>query len=518
MKEIKFYFPKERLVKPLLLSTGLWISAVLATAQIPKHDYIWLMSDYTQNIMVMDFNKTFDSGHLRIDSVKKELRFRYTNSMISDFFGRLAVYTNGCFINNQKYDIMENGDQINPGQIYRENCTHPDYNRYPVGEQGAVFIPDPGDSMRYYLLHASIAIQDFPILKTWVDAISYSIVDLKYNNGLGKVILKNNSIINDSSICAEMAVVKHINNKDFWVLSKVAYENAYYRMLLNSNGISVIGKQNNLGDTSSIKDFPLGVCIFSPNGEKFIRYSVYLDNISLFDFDRSTGLLSNYRSIPVIDSLMLDGGACFSPTGRFLYVGTYWDLYQYDLEANDIKASEVHIAHWDGFRYQNIFSHMIGRMQLGPDCKIYVNCRNSMKYLHVINKPDEKGLACDFHQNQLELPQTHSGTIPYFPNYRLGVAPVCDPNLAVSVYEIPTHRYLSVYPNPASDEVSLDAGDQIIKSVQILDLLGHMAYHQKINPTPSIKLELGTFNPGTYIVVCTLVDGTLLRSKLIVNR
>ncbi|MBK7232137.1 MAG: T9SS type A sorting domain-containing protein [Saprospiraceae bacterium] len=475
---------------------------------IPKYDYNWILDSYGTPCLVIKFgNNTIAYDSLNMD-------YGFTNACISDIEGNLIAYTNACQIKNSAFKLMENGDQINPGQAHRENCPA---DRYPAGEQGAIFIPNPGDSMRYYLIHASIAIQDFPILITWVDAISYSIVDLKYNNGLGKVILKNNPIITDSSICAEMAVVKNINNKDFWILSKVAYENAYYRMLLNSNGISVIGKQNNLGDTSSIKDFPLGVCIFSPNGEKFIRYSVYLDNISLFDFDRSTGLLSNYRSIPVIDSMMLDGGACFSPSGRFLYVGTYWDLYQYDLESNDIKASEVHIAHWDGFRYQNIFSHMFGRMQLGPDCKIYINCRNSMKFLHVINKPDEKGLACDFRQNQLELPQTHGGFLPSFPNYRLGVAPVCDPNLAVSVYEIPIYRYLSVYPNPASDEVSLNAEDQNIKSVQIIDLLGQLVYHQKTNPTPSIKLKLGTFNPGTYIAICTLEDSSILRSKLIVN-
>ena len=511
MKEIKYYFPKERLIKPLLyiIYYFIYCHSIFSQSLVPKYDYNWVLDSYGTPCLVIQFgNDTIVYDSLNMD-------FGYTNACISDIDGKLISYSNGCQINNSTFGPMENGQQINPGQVHRENCPA---GRYPAGEQGAVFIPDPGDSMRYYLLHASIAIQDFPILKTWVDAISYSIVDLKYNNSLGKVILKNNPIITDSSICAEMAVVKNINNKDFWILSKVAYENAYYRMLLNSNGISVIGKQNNLGDTSSIKDFPLGVCIFSPNGEKFIRYSVYLDNISLFDFDRSTGLLSNYRSIPVIDSMMLDGGACFSPSGRFLYVGTYWDLYQYDLEAVDIKASEVHIAHWDGFRYRNIFSHMIGRMQLGPDCKIYVNCRNSMKYLHVINKPDEKGLACDFHQNQLELPQTHGGFLPSFPNYRLGVAPVCDPNLAVSVYEIQIHRYLSVYPNPASDEVTLDAGDLGIKSVQILDLLGQMVYHQKINPTPSIRLKLGNFNPGTYIVVCVLNNGTSLRAKLIIHK
>ncbi len=247
-------------------------------------------------------------------------------------------------------------------------------------------------------------------------------------------------------------------------------------------------------------------------------YSPYLDGIFLFDFDRSTGLLNNFNKIPVIDSMVLDGGACFSPSGRFLYVGTYWDLYQYDLEAADIKASEVHIAHWDGFRHKGVFPAMIGRMQLGPNCKIYVTCRNSMGALHVIHNPDKKGTACNFKMHDLPLPQSNTGALPHFPNYRLGVAPVCDPDLAVSVYEIPIHRYVSVYPNPASDEVTLDAGDQGIKYLQIFDLMGRLVYHQNFNGNPSVNLSLETFCHGTYIVVCTLMDGTMLRSKLMVKK
>ena len=40
-------------------------------------------------------------------------------------------------------------------------------------------------------------------------------------------------------------------------------------------------------------------------------------------------------------------GVAFSPNGRFLYVSTDLDVYQFDTEADDIAASEVHIAQWD---------------------------------------------------------------------------------------------------------------------------------------------------------------------------
>ncbi|MBK9630652.1 MAG: hypothetical protein IPO62_06230 [Saprospiraceae bacterium] len=408
MKMILFVFTKERLIKPLLLFINFYIlpNSIYCQNLVPKFDYNWVLDSYGTPCLIIQFgNSTIVYDSLNMD-------FGYTNACISDIDGKLKSYSNGCQINNSAFELMENGQQINPGQVHRENCPA---GRYPVGEQGAVFIPDPGDSMRYYLLHASGVIQDFPELKFWIDALRYSIIDLRHNNGLGKVISKNVPIINDSTTLSSLAVVKHADNVNYWIIVKKYILGEYVKFILNKGGINFIGIQE-IGDTTDIfQDSGGGQTLFSPNGSKMVRYMPYDDGFFLFDFDRLSGMLSNFKRIPVVDSMMRDGGACFSPSGRFLYVGTYWDLYQYDLESNDIKASEVHIAHWDGFRYQNIFSHMIGRMQLGPDCKIYINCRNSMKFLHVINKPDEKGLACDFRQNQLELLKLMVDFFHHFP-------------------------------------------------------------------------------------------------------
>ena len=508
---------KVRLKRPFLcflfIVNGLWLQG-----QQYRYDYTWLMSDYTSNLMVMKFHKPVDSNNIRIDSVKKEIRFRFTNSMISNSAGELVAYSNGCFINHREYDVMENGGDINPGNVRMESCTTA-YNYYPTAEQSMVFIPDPMDIMKYYLIHNSAVLQENP-LKVWTDALRYSVIDMRYNNGLGKTILKNVPLINDSTTLADIAVVKHSNNKDWWIVVKKFIRGSYDKFLLSNGNFQIVNQQE-IGDTTNhYQDGGGGTLTFSPDGSRLIRYHPYDDGFFLFDFDRTTGQLSNYQRILVTDSLVLDGGACFSPSGRFLYVGTYWDLYQYDLESTDIKGSEVHIAHYDGYKTKGILRAMIGRMQWGPDCKIYVNCRNSMDALHVIHRPNEKGIACDFRPHDLKLPQLHGGTLPYFPNYRLGLAPICDPELTVSVSEVPVLPEVYVFPNPARDrihisvrEVSSNAG-----RLQIYNTAG-----QRIKESAMVsgmnenKIEVSGWQSGIYFYVIYLNDGRMMNGKFVVE-
>lgn len=220
------------------------------------------------------------------------------------------------------------------------------------------------------------------------------------------------------------------------------------------------------------------------------------------------------------DSLVLDGGACFSPSGRFLYVGTYWDLYQYDLESTDIKGSEVHIAHYDGYRSKGIFRAMIGRMQWGPDCKIYVNCRSSMDALHVIHRPNEKGIACDFRPHDLKLPQLHGGTLPYFPNYRLGLAPLCDPELTVSVSEVPVLPEVYVFPNPSRDRIhiSVREGSSNAGRLQIYNTAGQRIKESAmVSGMNEYEIEVSGWQSGIYFYVIYLNDGRMMNGKFVVE-
>ena len=103
-------------------------------------------------------------------------------------------------------------------------------------------------------------------------------------------------------------------------------------------------------------------------------------------------------------------------------------VYQFDLWASDIVASQIKVASWDGFL--NPVAILFRTCQLGPDCKIYILSGGDTRYYHIIHNPDEPGLACNFEQRGLVLPIPSGARIPYFPNYRLG--PIDNPGVPCS--------------------------------------------------------------------------------------
>jgi hypothetical protein len=77
---------------------------------------------------------------------------------------------------------------------------------------------------------------------------------------------------------------------------------------------------------------------------------------------------------------------------------------------------------------------------------------------------------------------------------------------------------LTLIPNPAASEVILEASGRFIESVQIVNLLNQVVYNQKVNGIQSVQIPLDYKIPGTYIAICILEDGSILRSKLIVKK
>src|SRR5690606_16753716 len=132
---------------------------------------------------------------------------------------------------------------------------------------------------------------------------------------------------------------------------------------------------------------------------------------------------------------------------------------QFDLEADDIGASKILVAEYDG--YISVFPTTFHNQMLGPDCRIYINSPNGVDVLHVIMYPDRPGLACEVVQHGVQLPTPHLISLPKVPHYRTGTPyPVCDStivlNITTPVFDLPAPEALklSVFPNPADNLVT----------------------------------------------------------------
>ncbi|NJL77591.1 MAG: hypothetical protein HC892_23720, partial [Saprospiraceae bacterium] len=156
--------------------------------------------------------------------------------------------------------------------------------------------------------------------------------------------------------------------------------NFFYTHLLTPNGIETFSQSIS---SNIITDVGVGQAVFTPDGTKYIVTQG--DNfdepflLDIYDFERCTGKLSNKKQIVSLVATRDNGGSgvVVSPNSRFVYVTMWQKIIQYDLWADDIKASEVVVAEYDGF----VATFPTGFLypQLAPDGRIYICTTNSTR-------------------------------------------------------------------------------------------------------------------------------------------
>ena len=430
----------------------------------------------------------FSTGAANINWMIWPMDMAKANSSISDQNGNLLFYTNGIYVANAFHDTMLNGEDLNPSSY---TTTYSENGLFIV--QADVIIPDPVNPNRYYLFHCTID-DACSICRAYY--IYYSIIDMSLDNGKGAVISKNNVILNSSLIPGHLIASKHANGRDWWVISHQYNTNRFYKFLITPFGISTFTQ-----DIGSIRT-TVGQSVFSQNGKQFAIYD-FQDDLDLMDFDRCTGDFSNLMHISINDSAAC-AGVSFSPDSRVLYLSSMDYLYQFDLTATNIPASQQTIAVYDGFYSPTpLFETKFYVAQLAADQKIYINTPNGTDYLHVINYPDSIGAACGVCQHCIQLPTYNAASIPNYPNYFLGSdsTTLCDTITDIpSVIEV--FQELNLFPNPVKDRLYLTSQQlETNSAVKIYDLYGQIieCTTTKIN-RQYLEINTTTLLPGVYFL------------------
>lgn len=393
----------------LFLLCCCWFALGSLPAQ--KHDYNWVTG--------FDFNYPDPKGNMRIDfnhsppKIHNEnlmMNFQACRGSFSDSAGNLLLYTNGIRIFNKNRQLMEGGDTINPGQVWKNSEAYGYVTLYPV-----VALPLPGSDGIHYLFHSDV-VNGGNVSFSYTKHFYYTIIDLNANGGLGKVLAKN-QVLMDGEIMFP-AFVKHGNGRDWWIMGMQRADTRHYLYLLDPQGIKGPFIQD-IGPPFLPTEYE-GENLFSENGALFLRHDA-ASALRLYDFDRCTGTLSNLRIIPYQEPLH-SAFAAFSPNNRFLYLsrpGLAWSL---DLEAADLSSSFDSISVWENnFLPTYPWSTVLGINQLGPDGKIYwSNWLSPTQALNVMHRPDLPGDAADLEEEGLVLPRWSDLGICQFPNYRLG--------------------------------------------------------------------------------------------------
>jgi hypothetical protein len=387
------------------------------TSFAQKHDFFWTFgyaANYIDTIVenggcTMDFN----SNPPKMTKLNTILNFQNYGATCSDSSGQLQFYTNGMRIYNKNYQLMENGDTINPGDRWES------FNEDNIGYIGTspIIVPAPKGGNSYYMIHLGIYING----TVQFGPLYYTEIDMNANNGNGKVVSKNTILMGDSQKSFSSPVaIKHANGRDWWLLIHIARQSKIIRYLINPEGIIYSGEQE-VNFDFTFENGRVARCQASPNG---MQYAL-LDSgnfLALFDFDRCTGLLSNKRTLHRQSPVLFYGYLTFSPDSRLLYLSNLITMTQLDLMADTLQPNILDTV--QTFDYTNYpsppFYAGFGEPIITPNGKIYYIAIGATAYMNVLHRPNLPGSACDYETGGLRLPRFNARTYFLFPNYRLG--------------------------------------------------------------------------------------------------
>ena len=443
----------------------------------------WLLG-YNPYPNFLNGRMLIDSNSYTLTDEYRKMKFQGTEATISDSAGNFLMSSNGVWIANANNDTMDGGSGLNPGYFV---------NSWPDGlviSYGNILLPFPGSQNKYILFHQTENNPNYPS-----NILYKSIIDLSFNNGLGKVITKNDTALQDT-LSWGLTACKHGNGRDWWVIAMKDYSDIVFKLLLTPNGIDTSYTQKL--NFTSWPDGNVTELTFSNDGKKFITATY--DNIVsknssviLCDFDRCTGQFSNTQQKAIVSGSYLFGLA-FSATANYLYTTDAINIFRINTQTLIVDT----VAIYDGFYSPHPWCCATSFISfyLAANGKIYVTTGSSTQHLHVINYPDSAN--CDVQQHSIDLINyLHLRAVPNHPNYYLG----CDTSLGCPCYaysslnENDTHDFrFRAYPNPVVNNF-VNIGYILPQNkngvLKFYDINGKQLYSQGLPPwsnEQSIKL------------------------------
>lgn len=497
----------KQLIKNLLLLFFI-IFAYGVYAQ--KYDQNWLLGYGNDSLNILH-NNYLDFSKLPIKAISRKgiLKFGLSfNASISDNDGNFLFYSDGCRIIDSQNNLIENGDSINAGAVANSFYQ----TGYPIS-QGGIVLPTPGK------------INEFDFLSSLIESTlqyggqTVSILRHHIKNSLNNKLIvtsKNEVILKDTLTDSNLMACKHANGEDWWIIAPRVQSNKYYRILFNQNGFDIKGIQE-IGTVYNYLSDWSGQAVFTPDGNKYARYDRGND-LTIFNFDRCNGLLSNPIHITIHDSadtFSMGCGLACSPNSRFLYVSSGLNVYQLDMLADSIPSSMTTVAKFDGF--YDPFPTNFYLAQLAPDNKIYMCSSNSTYSIHVIENPDIGGIACNVHQHAISLPYSVIGSMPFYPNYRLGPLIGVNCDSVNATYAINKYDQFLVSPNPSDEYININnLSNDIFESVLIYDITGKLrSTSNKKNNNSIITIDISSLQNGIYVMFINAGNGARIIKKFI---
>ena len=502
-----------------LLLLLLIINYTIASAQPANSKWI-------EGLLEFDFNKSpLISSHFGETSTFPGW---HGHSNISDSNGNILIFCNGFYLYNVFGKLIENDEYFLPKKQVNFFGPQDPYN------QRSLILPKKNN--QYYLFvwgsTDSCFEKSIQVNQYIPDMLAYSIVDMKLNNGFGKVISNLNFVINgDSLSSSQMSAVRHANGNDWWLIKPKLSSNIYHVVYVSSD--SVWEKNIQQVDIPDSKvNGRIGQSNFSLDGSLYgiVAFpSAQNGKIRILKFDRCSGILTKYKTIPIpldtikyfdtnlgIDTfylLPIGNGICFSPNNKFVYISGKYEVWQYDMDADEIiNIRSENDTIINPCEYTNMYNSIDGRIYVGYSAG---NCQT----LTYIENPNLKGKACNLCQNCFSKPSDplhYTCAPPNMPNYSLGAlkGSPCD-----TIGKL-QNQTMVVYPNPASNYLQVYFPQAMNSNVELAlyDMLGQRVYswNKTLNSKQEVVLSLPKLSVGLYTLQAE-VNGDKYVAKVLIE-
>ena len=421
--------------------------------------------------------------------------------------GDLLFYTNSEYVWDRDHTIMPNGDIQLTGVIPQNTIAQ------------VLSIPVPDEDSLYFIFTNHV--QSEP--STY--GIRLACLDMTLNNGYGDLLFKD-SLIYPSQASEKITAIRHANGTDIWVVAHSHTGDAFLSHLVTTQGLQGPWVTSNVGKSyASLSTDQIGEMKADPSGEKLAVTTYHKPHIELFDFDRSTGIVSDPIVIPAMGgydpvppySTSLWYGVSFSPDGTKLYaarqnsINPNTAIIQMDVTSDDsalIAASKTTIT-----TLNDCFS-----LQLAPNGKIYT--RRIGNYLGVINYPDSSGTSCGFDPEGIDFGYDPDAAWVWgFNNYiSLTNFPCLGHFEGLNEVE-PESLGLSVGPNPCQGNAVVHFIEPPIGPVliELWDCLSRRVLQSSQQTHSSqMDIDLAGVQPSTYILKATVHGRLMGTAKLVV--
>ena len=305
---------------------------------------------------------------------------------ISNNQGQLLFYTDGIKVWNANHQIMPNGQGL---------------LGHPSATQSGVIVPHPSDTNLYYLFTVPAEAD--------LDGLRYNLIDMSLSSGLGNIVggMKNKYLY--ATTTERITAVRHANNSDIWVITHDWGTSVFRIYLIDDGGLNETPITQSIGSVhDGDTDNTIGYMKVSSDGHKIALAKNEDGILEVFDFNNSTGELSNYVTT-LLGEYPGIYGIEFSPDNSKIYftVSPTKGLYQVqvaDLISGQVYEDAIYIA-------ETISSP--GALQLGSDGIIYVSCIGQFSLQAVLN-PNATDTACNYQEPFIPLDSECYWGLPNF--------------------------------------------------------------------------------------------------------